>query len=205
MVSQSKEDNGSKVEQGIPGSEKSASLTELHIRLAVPDDLPVVKEIYTEAAHWILSKGIHQWHPDHWDDASYAGRIAAGELFLGMKGDTPAAMFILYFAQEEFDRRIWGEDLEPAGYVHRLTVRRAYGGQGIGARLLRFAEHLTAARGVSRFRLDCMANNGKLNEFYSGEGYTYKGRYESGKWQANRYERLLTLEGEPDSKNVSYS
>lgn len=59
-----------------------------------------------------------------------------------------------------------------AGYVHGLAVRRHAAGAGLGPRLLDLASDLIAARSRPLVRLDCMAENASLCDFYRRAGFS---------------------------------
>jgi len=58
-----------------------------------------------------------------------------------------------------------------AGYIHNLIVARSFAGQGLGRRLLQWAEDHVAASGRSLARLDCVVSNGELRHLYESAGY----------------------------------
>ncbi|WP_205127044.1 GNAT family N-acetyltransferase [Paenibacillus ginsengarvi] len=78
-----------------------------------------------------------------------------------------------------------------AGYVHRLVVARSYGGRGIGGELLDWAADYIRERGKRWLRLDCMADNERLNVYYRGAGLRYVGRVDRKRFSASLFEREL--------------
>jgi GNAT superfamily N-acetyltransferase len=100
------------------------------------------------------------------------------------------------------DPRFWGEDGadDRAGYVHRLAVRRAHAGTGLGARLLGWADDQVRAAGRTRLRLDVVSDNAPLRRYYERAGFAHvrdlegeavldDGTRET--WRTSLYERLL--------------
>lgn len=146
-------------------------------------DAPAVMELLVGAAKWLQSKGSTQWSAllsgdDHHD---VVGHIENGELFLFKDGDTLAGIVLLMQVPGDWDHHLWGPDgHEPNVYLHRLAINRDYAGQGLGADIVRWAETGISFPGKTVMRLDCIASNPKLNAFYSGLGYTYKGTSPSG-------------------------
>ncbi len=89
------------------------------------------------------------------------------------------------------DPFIWNElDSSDAGYIHRLAVTRDYQGQGIGDILLRSAEAHIKQNGKTKTRLDCMAENARLNQYYIDQGFKYIRRIDGQGWSANLYEKM---------------
>jgi GNAT superfamily N-acetyltransferase len=71
---------------------------------------------------------------------------------------------------------------EPAGqppcrlrpqYAHKVTVDRAYGGQGLGAELLDWAGTKAADEGAEWLRVDVWTTNERLQHYYLKQGFTY--------------------------------
>ncbi|MCR8843304.1 GNAT family N-acetyltransferase [Paenibacillus sp. SC116] len=140
------------------------------------------------AASWIQSKGINQWHPDeihleHVHEFFHNGC----EFFLArMNAEIVGTLFICWS-----DPRVWEElDDERSGYIHKFAVGRDYVGLGIGRQLLGWAEQYIRDKG-KKIRLDCMAENHRLNQYYVESGYKYVKRleWENG-WKISLYEKV---------------
>lgn len=58
-------------------------------------------------------------------------------------------------------------------YAHKLTVARAYAGQGLGAELLDWAGSRAAAAGDRWLRVDVWTTNPKLQDCYRRLGFTH--------------------------------
>ena len=65
------------------------------------------------------------------------------------------------------------EAAEPALYAHKVTVDRAYGGQGLGAELLDWAGTRAADEGADWLRVDVWTTNEHLQHYYLRQGFTY--------------------------------
>ena len=57
-----------------------------------------------------------------------------------------------------------------------------------------WAEDYIKNKGKAWLRLDCMADNPTLNEYYRNQGFISRGRYEGRGWSANLYEREIRNE-----------
>ncbi len=62
-----------------------------------------------------------------------------------------------------------------SGYLHKLSVRRAYAGQGLAQRLICLTGILCNNEGKSYLRLDCDASRQKLIALYQSAGFTCLG------------------------------
>jgi ribosomal protein S18 acetylase RimI-like enzyme len=70
---------------------------------------------------------------------------------------------------------LWTEEerAEPALYAYKVTVGRAYGGQGLGAELLDWAGTRAADEGDKWLRVDVWTTNERLQHYYLKQGFTY--------------------------------
>jgi GNAT superfamily N-acetyltransferase len=76
-------------------------------------------------------------------------------------------------AEPSLGRRLWADLPAPAAYVHRLAVRRI--AAGLGSRLLDRAVGTAAAEGRQFLRLDCVASNRQLRDYYEAAGFPHRG------------------------------
>ncbi len=152
-----------------------------------PPNRPVVLDILGEAASWISAKGIDQWRPDQFQTV-----IDRGDTYLALLDGEAVGTLALQW-DDAIDERLWRDvsNMEEAGYVHRLAVRRAFAGKGIGQYLLNWAESMVAAAGKSYLRLDCMAENPALCAYYERVGLTYRGEVQEKGWKARLYEKRI--------------
>jgi ribosomal protein S18 acetylase RimI-like enzyme len=149
----------------------------MRITRATPDDLDTLIAFRDQAAAWLASRGIDQWHePWPTEDLMVEGmlrNIHAGETFIVWDDDdTPTATITINrFAKPE----LWTEEeaAEPALYAHKVTVDRAYGGQGLGAELLDWAGTRAAEEDAVWLRVDVWTTNERLQHYYLEQGFTY--------------------------------
>jgi GNAT superfamily N-acetyltransferase len=98
--------------------------------------------------------------------------IEAGETFIVWDDDgTPAATIAVNrWAKPE----LWTEEErgEPALYAHKVTVDRAYAGQGLGGELLDWAGTKAADEDARWLRVDVWTTNERL-QHYLEQGFTY--------------------------------
>ena len=129
--------------------------------------------------------------PEEFPRGPYEESIAAGEVYLLRRGGAPVGMLLLQWS----DRELWGDVPEDAGYVHKLAVRRAYAGEGLGREMLRWAEGEAAAAGKRYLRLDCMADNPPLRAYYERAGFEPRGVVYGAGWSACLYEKRVGVYG----------
>lgn len=152
-----------------------------------PQDRAVVLDILGEAASWLLARGIDQWRPERFREL-----IDQGDTYLArLDGDAVGTLALQW--NDPLDEKLWRSvaNVEEAGYVHRLAVRRAFAGKDIGQYLLTWAAGVIAATGKSYLRLDCMAENPALCAYYERAGFTYRGEVQEKGWKARLYEKRI--------------
>ncbi len=160
------------------------------INRAGPADLDAVMELLEEAARWLQRRGIDQW-PAWLPRQPVVEAIERGEVYLARLDGQPAGTLILRPALQWPDTAIWGEVPDDAAYVHSLAVRRAFAGRGLGRQLLDWAAGMASGAGKRYLRLDCMAENPALNDYYRRAGFSYRGERRGDGWAASLYERAV--------------
>lgn len=149
----------------------------MKIAPAAPEDLSLLIAFRDEAARWLAARGIDQWRePWPTEDLMEEGmlrNIRAGETFIVWDDDgTPAATITVdRWANPE----LWTpeEAAEPSLYAHKLTVARAYAGQGLGAELLDWAGARATAAGDRWLRVDVWTTNRNLQRYYLRLGFAH--------------------------------
>jgi len=154
-------------------------------------DLDTVLSILEEAARWLVYRGIDQWQPGSFSRQRIADRIERGEMYLAKLAGQTCGTLALQWADEE----VWGDVPGDAGYVHGLAIRRQFGGRGLGRELLRWAEERAALPSKSYLRLDCIAENRELNEYYERAGFCCRGQAKVWGLEVNLYEKRVDIVG----------
>ncbi len=163
------------------------------IEQARPSDLDTVIDILEEVASWLASRGIDQWRPGTFLGPRYesiADQVNRGEVYLATLDGKPVGTLTLQWE----DKKFWGDVPDDAAYVHRIAIRRAYAGKGLGRRLLRWAESAAAAAGKNFLRLDCMAENSALCEYYERASFECRGEIQGKGWRGRLYEKRIRTE-----------
>jgi ribosomal protein S18 acetylase RimI-like enzyme len=156
-------------------------------RRATVADLDVAYAIIVEAATWLQSRGSSQWAWFLTEPGKdlIRHRIETADTYLVLD---PQAQPVATFTVQWDDERIWGSRGKDgtAGYVHGLAVSRRAAGQGMGLKMLEWSSDLIARNSRPLVRLDCMANNEPLCNYYRRAGFTDAGVYDVvriGSWE----------------------
>jgi ribosomal protein S18 acetylase RimI-like enzyme len=136
-----------------------------HIALS---EIDTVHDIYNEAFEWLKGKGIRQWLTykprSFFEDFQRKGRLyglfAGDELavFAAMTQDKPP-----HWANEF--------DISNGAWIHRLTLKPRFRGQGIGALLVKHLIAEANENGASHICLDVVDVNGIMPAYYAALGF----------------------------------
>lgn len=142
---------------------------------SVSDEAPL-QQLMIDTASWLKSRGSSQWGDilEGKDVHGLKDRIRDGEVFLVRESDHIAAAFILRKTASEWDQRLWRDHgyQTPARYLHRLMIARDFAGQNLSQAILEWASAESAQTDYPYLRLDCIADNQKLNTLYQNAGFT---------------------------------
>ena len=145
---------------------------ELTFRRAQTEDLRQVVGVLSEAAAWAKARGVERWWSVPFPEAWVRSGIEHGDVVV--VESTPRIVGTLTLTRQ--DLLMWGEQPPIAGYVHRVAIRREFAGQGLGKRILDWAEAEVRSWGRSKLRLDCLATNEPLVRYYLRQGFREVGR-----------------------------
>ncbi|SDR04978.1 GNAT family N-acetyltransferase [Virgibacillus salinus] len=144
-----------------------------------------------DAATWLIKKGIYQWEYYLSDESvrEIKQDINAGTTFLFEdSGGHEVAVFNLSPNQIELDISIWDERSDKAYYLHRLAVNENYHSRQIGKKILAWImDNIDQHQGI--LRLDCVAENPKLNQFYLDAGFSFASHAEAMGITFSKYEK----------------
>jgi len=142
----------------------------VNVRPAKPPDAPVAAEILDEATAYVRTLGFEQW-PVPFPQEELAHRIDRGELYMvDVDGETAATLTLL-----RDDPAFWGERSADAVYLHKLALRRAFAGRGLGAAIVEWVDEHAAAAGLEYVRLDCRRDDPGIRGYYERLGFEHCG------------------------------
>lgn len=140
------------------------------IRKAIPDDLPALYELRSEAEEWLAASGIDQWVPAWRDRARnlMKQRVEQGKTWIDE--DDQGIRWTLSFDDPDLD--FWTEDdyLDDALYMYKFIVARRC--KGVGSEALKWAIREASKQGKNWLRIDFHRNNDALASYYRNQGFT---------------------------------
>jgi GNAT superfamily N-acetyltransferase len=161
----------------------------LSIRQATDRDLDAVAGILREAAHWLEKSGMAMWRDDELLPIRIAEDVRSGLFFLA-ECDGEAAGTVRFQLE---DKLFWPDVMQDdSAFIHRLAVRRSYGGGEISSALILWAIARTHALGRRYLRLDCEAFRARLRALYERIGFRFHSNRQVGPYYVARYEYDVT-------------
>jgi GNAT superfamily N-acetyltransferase len=163
----------------------------VNVRRALPADAAVSAEILDEASAYIRALGFGHWTVPFPQD-ELAHRIERGELYLVDVDGDPAATLTLLWDDPAF----WGERPPDAVYLHKLAVRRAFAGRGLGAAIVDWVDGHAASAGREFVRLDCQRDDPGIRAYYERLGFEHRGdKDDDSRFPVALYERRTRRDG----------
>lgn len=155
---------------------------------AQEEDLDAVFRLIDGRIRWMEEKGLHQWNEtDYWGvypPAHYRALMQRRELYVLRMGARITAAAALLTEDER-----WPQDGVRALYVHHLASQA--GEKGAGALALDFCEAIARSRKMDYLRLDCAADNERLNRYYAQRGFLPAGDFTEGPYTGTRRQKRL--------------
>lgn len=158
------------------------------IRLAANEESSEIIKLLKQTAQWIKDNEINQWRflLEGNQDEEIKQDILNEKTYIVMKDNEIVATFTLLSKQSEWDRHIWGVDPSSKSvYLHRLAVTSSYMKRGMGKSILDWVQNNVS--GTEYLKLDCVAGNKKLNNFYKNNEFELVGLTDG----HNKYQKLI--------------
>ena len=143
----------------------------MNVRRAQQEDALTVAGLLDEATVWVNDLGFSQW-PLPFPRDQLAAAIDRGEVYVVESEDGEGVATVSMLPD---DPEYWGDQPPDAFYVHKLAVRRDQAGRGIGAAIVEWANAEAAEAGREFLRLDCLADNPGIRDYYEDLGFEHRG------------------------------
>ena len=142
------------------------------IRSANISDIESVLYITKSCALHMISNGIFQWNEHYPDRQSFVRDINNSELYVYYIEDmVVGCVSICSLMDDVYSKVSWKTDGKNSIYIHRLAVDPDHQKQGIGGKLMDFAENKSKSDGIDSIRLDTFSKNTVNQNFYEARGY----------------------------------
>lgn len=142
---------------------------EVEIIQANPNDLEKVSAVLQEVADWLIAKDEKLWERNELSPSEIREQVENGMFWLAFV-DSEVAGCIRYQTE---DMEYWDDvPHKDSAFVHRVAVRRKFGGKGISKALIEWAKQKAKSEGKKYLRLDCTKRE-KLCRLYESYGFVF--------------------------------
>jgi GNAT superfamily N-acetyltransferase len=163
--------------------------TQVQFNQVRANEFEAVSDILHENAIWLLSKGILQWPLDWLESirSEIKASVDSGLFYAVHIDNKLAAVVEIRTASED----IWGNNQTKALYIHKLAICRKYSGSGLGQKILNRIKFKAIQQNINYLRLDCVAHNNKLREYYESCEFKLMGIVKAGEINLALYEHQI--------------
>ncbi len=147
----------------------------LKIKRAAPTDEAIAWQIMEACGHWLNGLGLIYWS-NYFTKQKIAELFHETDFYLGCINGQPISLIAMsltppqYFVDDHYLNHFTNS---PAKSVYLITIATlpTYHGHGYATQLLEFAENEAKKVGALWMRLDCLAEDKKLVDFYEKRDY----------------------------------
>lgn len=143
----------------------------MNLRLAAPEDLPAIQEMYRKLICKMDEDGMGIWD-DIYPCEFFADDIAGQALYILVHGASIVGAFALCSSHSGESHVKWEDGGANAAYIDRLGVHVDFAKQGIGTSLLHHAANIARERGAEYLRLFVIDRNLPATNLYLKSGFT---------------------------------
>lgn len=148
----------------------------MRIERASLEDVPQIGPLIADCVRAMQASGNDQWDAVYPTAEIAAADARAGTLWVARhQGRCVAAMALDSQQSPEYQTVVWRSAPENLMVIHRLMVSPEFQGQGLGRRMLRFAERHAYEAGFASIRLDVYTGNPRARRLYVSHGYQLVG------------------------------
>ena len=146
------------------------------IRKGKKNELDDIMQVYKSCVSGMIALGIDQW------DESYPNReiieqdLEIGDYYVGLIDNEIVAGIKIDSVQDSTYLTVdWADKTNNFMVVHRLCSKTKVWNQGVGKKMMEFAESLAKKSNCVSIRLDTYINNPRAIKFYKRLGYNQLG------------------------------
>jgi ribosomal protein S18 acetylase RimI-like enzyme len=149
----------------------------VRIVLATEKETEEIMSLIKDCIRDMESRGIHQWGDFYPTREIIQGDIENRSIYLA-KGNGMILGIITINEEQPLEWRSvnWSNQEDRVITLHRLAVNPAWQKQGIGQKLLDYAENYASNNGYSVIRLDAYSGNPRALKLYEKHGYARVGQ-----------------------------
>ena len=146
------------------------------IRKAENNALDDIMQVYKSCVSSMISLGIDQWDETYPNPGIIEQDLEIGDYYVGLIDNEIVAGIKIDSVQDPTYLTIdWVDKTNNFMVVHRLCSKTEVWNQGVGKKMMDFAESLAKKNNCVSMRLDTYINNPKAIAFYKRLGYNQLG------------------------------
>lgn len=144
------------------------------IRQAKQEEIKMIRRWLQETAISFKKRGIQQWRQflRYENTEIVESDFERGYLFVFENNQNQVIASISLCDKEKWDESLWNDEVD-AYYIHRIVVSKEGKGLNVGSQLVQWAKNRARESG-KKLRLDCIASNDFLQEFYQKQGLSFR-------------------------------
>lgn len=150
--------------------------TKMEILQLIKEDRKSLTALYRTVAADLRRDGVYQWDQFYPNRFVIIGDVKRGAVF-GIRDGVKVIGAVVVDRRQSgrYNSLPWFDRTGDPVCIHRLAVHPAYQGQGLGKRLLQFAEEQAQSAGGTSIRLDVFTGNPAAVGMYRRAGYAEVG------------------------------
>jgi len=159
------------------------------LEIASVNQADLIFAILEENAKWLESKKIFQW-PLNWLQSKKEelfNSIENGRYYY-IEVNNKMACIVEISVKSELD---WNNKQCNAIYINKLAVNRKYSGLGLGLEMLHLIKKYAIKINKSYIRLDVVASNIALREYYESNDFYFVNNQSNGEINVAKYEHKV--------------
>ena len=144
---------------------------DLDMKIANLEDINKIYNLYVERVNWFRENNIKQW--DNYLDLhpleEFIDIVLNKRLYVVTKESEIVGAFEIKYINQDF----WSDDNNKTIYIKKLISK--IGEKNIGNYVINYIKDLATYQKLKSIRLECEANNIKLNKIYDEQGFKFVG------------------------------
>ncbi|WP_434796316.1 GNAT family N-acetyltransferase [Terrisporobacter vanillatitrophus] len=145
------------------------------IRKASLNDVNNIMDIIKLTVEEMKTYNNTQWDENYPKAKDFTKDVESGDLYVQDEdGEIKGFICVNYIEPIEYEGLGWGSN-DKAMVIHRMAVNPNHRHQGVGTKLMNFAEQLALENNVVYLKTDTYSINTKMNSLFKKCGYNFVG------------------------------
>lgn len=145
------------------------------IRKATLNDVNKIMEIIKSTVEEMKTYNNTQWDENYPQAIDFTEDIESGELYVeSEEGEVKGFICVNNVEPKEYEKLSWASN-DKAMVIHRMAVNPNFRQQGVGSKLIKFAEELALDNDVIYLKTDTYSINTKMNSLFKKCGFNLVG------------------------------